>query len=170
MVGALQSRGARTIDVGCFQVDLSYHPHAFASLEEAFDPDANARAAARILTLGRFGGMGWAGAAAAYHSATPLIGMAYLQKVQSVWSYIRLHPKCPAPERAIPDANLLSPQALSVRVVTPLDPCLSQSGEPSSPSLAGATVQWLHQPPASLPRVITGETSPAGVGIETHSR
>ena len=35
----------KVIDVGCFQVDLFYHPYAFTSLEEAFDPDANARAA-----------------------------------------------------------------------------------------------------------------------------
>ena len=69
MVRALQLRGVRVIDVGCFQVDLFYHPYAFASLEEAFDPDANARAAARILSLGRLGSTGWDGAIAAYHSA-----------------------------------------------------------------------------------------------------
>ena len=50
MVRSLQLAGVRVIDVGCFQVDLYYHPDAFASLEEAFDPDTNARAAARILS------------------------------------------------------------------------------------------------------------------------
>ena len=30
--------GNRSIDVGCFQVNLYYHPDAFASLAEAFDP------------------------------------------------------------------------------------------------------------------------------------
>ena len=30
MVRSLQLRGVRVIDVGCFQVDLYYHPYAFA--------------------------------------------------------------------------------------------------------------------------------------------
>ena len=34
--------GVRSIDVGCMQVNLMFHPAAFASLEEAFDPRANA--------------------------------------------------------------------------------------------------------------------------------
>ncbi len=58
-VRTLQARGYHYIDVGCFQVDLFFHPHAFASLEQAFDPDANARAASRILMLARFGSTGW---------------------------------------------------------------------------------------------------------------
>ena len=47
------------IDVGCFQVDLYYHPLAFSSLEAAFDPEANAHAAARILTRSRSAGASW---------------------------------------------------------------------------------------------------------------
>ena len=79
-VRALQERGARYIDVGCFQVDLFYHPDAFTSLEQAFDPDANARAASRILLLGRFSATGWNQAIAAYHSASLLRGAWYLQR------------------------------------------------------------------------------------------
>ena len=30
--------GLRSIDVGCMQINLRYHPDAFASLEDAFDP------------------------------------------------------------------------------------------------------------------------------------
>ncbi|MCB4820821.1 transglycosylase SLT domain-containing protein [Roseicella sp. GB24] len=48
-VTALQARGLRSIDVGCLQVNLLHHPDAFASLEDAFDPLANARYAARFL-------------------------------------------------------------------------------------------------------------------------
>ena len=55
-VRSLQAAGLRTIDVGCFQVDLFYHPEAFATLDAAFDPETNSRAAARILTQSRFGG------------------------------------------------------------------------------------------------------------------
>jgi soluble lytic murein transglycosylase-like protein len=41
--------GVQSIDVGCFQINLRHHPNAFGSLEEAFDPDANARYAAHFL-------------------------------------------------------------------------------------------------------------------------
>ena len=41
-VRALQASGVRSIDVGCMQVNLMYHPNAFASLDEAFDAPANA--------------------------------------------------------------------------------------------------------------------------------
>ncbi len=40
-VRALQKRGVRSIDVGCVQVNLMYHPAAFASLDQAFDPVVN---------------------------------------------------------------------------------------------------------------------------------
>ncbi len=45
----LQAHGVRSIDVGCLQINLRHHPAAFASLEEAFEPLANARYAARFL-------------------------------------------------------------------------------------------------------------------------
>src|SRR5689334_4281957 len=47
---ALQARGVRSFDVGCMQVNMLHHPNAFASLEQAFDPQANAASAARFLT------------------------------------------------------------------------------------------------------------------------
>src|SRR5271163_3274407 len=48
-VRALQAEGARSIDVGCMQVSLLHHPDAFASLDQAFDPVANAEYAAGFL-------------------------------------------------------------------------------------------------------------------------
>ena len=42
--------GARSFDVGCFQINYRWHGHAFGSIEEMFDPLANARYAARFLT------------------------------------------------------------------------------------------------------------------------
>jgi hypothetical protein len=48
-VRGLQARGVRSIDVGCMQVNLLQHPDAFNSLEQAFDPMANADYAARFL-------------------------------------------------------------------------------------------------------------------------
>ncbi len=74
-----------SVDVGCFQISLLYHPDAFASLAQAFDPVANARYAARFLTelYARTGS--WAASVALYHSATPALGVPYAARVLAAW-------------------------------------------------------------------------------------
>lgn len=84
-VQAAQQAGVQSIDVGCMQVNLFYHPHAFASLEEAFDPAANVRYASRFLEALHAQTGEWAAAIAAYHSSTPELGAAYLQRVAARW-------------------------------------------------------------------------------------
>ena len=37
------------MDVGCMQVNLYHHAHAFSSLDNAFDPQSNVDYAARFL-------------------------------------------------------------------------------------------------------------------------
>ena len=76
-VKALQARGVQSIDVGCMQVNLMYHPDAFTSLEEAFDPRANALYAAKFLNTLYAGTKDWSRAIAGYHSETPALGDAY---------------------------------------------------------------------------------------------
>ena len=85
-VTALRARGVRSIDVGCMQVNLMHHASAFATLEEAFDPAANAAYAARFLVrlLGQTGS--WPAATAGYHSLTPDIGAEYARKVLAIWA------------------------------------------------------------------------------------
>ena len=85
-VQALQGRGVTSIDVGCMQVNLQYHPAAFRSLEEAFEPGPNAAYAARFVDslFGKFGD--WAAAAAAYHSQTPVLAAGYAKLIAAVWS------------------------------------------------------------------------------------
>jgi hypothetical protein len=77
--------GSRSIDVGCFQISLKYHPGAFASLQEAFDPAANAAYAARFLRelYDRHGS--WEAAVADYHSATSWFGEPYRDAVLAIW-------------------------------------------------------------------------------------
>ncbi len=83
-VQAAQARGVRSIDVGCAQINLLHHPNAFASLDIALDPQANANYAAQFLKV-LYGQTGdWSKAAAAYHSATPEIGAEYQRKVLAV--------------------------------------------------------------------------------------
>ena len=76
--------GQASIDVGCFQINLKYHPAAFANLEDAFDPLANARYAAVFLT-GLYRKLGqWTVAAQYYHSADPAQGEPYGRRVMAL--------------------------------------------------------------------------------------
>ena len=85
VAGLFQAHGIGSIDAGCFQVNLHYHPGAFASLAEAFEPHANADYAARYLRslFDRSGDWRWA--IAAYHSADPALGAAYRARVMRAW-------------------------------------------------------------------------------------
>jgi soluble lytic murein transglycosylase-like protein len=84
-VRALQARGVQSIDVGCMQVNLAHHPQAFASLDQAFDPAANAAYAARFLNDLYATTRDWTRATAFYHSQTPERGELYQKRVAAVW-------------------------------------------------------------------------------------
>jgi hypothetical protein len=86
----------QSIDVGCMQVNLMYHPHAFASLRDAFNPRSNAAYAARFLNVLFAGARDWAHAIAAYHSETPALGEAYRTLVMARWQDPDLRPARPA--------------------------------------------------------------------------
>lgn len=84
-VRAHQARGVRSIDVGCMQINLMHHPSAFPSLEQAFDPTANARYAARFLSELKARSGEWNQAAANYHSYTPERAAEYQRRVMAAW-------------------------------------------------------------------------------------
>lgn len=89
----LQAAGVRSIDVGCMQVNLVHHGQAFASLEEAFDPAANAAYAADFLSRLRADTGSWSAAAGRYHSATPRFGLPYRDKVVRTWNDLNHGPR-----------------------------------------------------------------------------
>lgn len=71
------ARGARSYDVGCFQINYRWHGEHFTSVEAMFDPLTNARYAARFLSE-LFSETGdWSAAAGAYHSRTPKFANRY---------------------------------------------------------------------------------------------
>jgi hypothetical protein len=91
-------RGARSFDVGCFQINYKWHGQEFASIEEMFDPAANALYAARLLKS-LFAELGtWKAAAGAYHSRTPEFATRYAARFE------RIHKDLSAPgEPDIPE-------------------------------------------------------------------
>ncbi len=84
-VRELQGRGVRIIDVGCMQINLHHHPNAFASLEQAFEPLANARYGAAFLTRLNETRRDWMVSASHYHSQTPHLAEAYRARVTAAW-------------------------------------------------------------------------------------
>jgi len=148
-VNAHRARGARSIDVGCMQVNLLHHGDAFSSLEEAFDPAANARYAATFLQrlLSQTGS--WPRATAGYHSLTPDVGAEYARKVLAVWARPGLG------EASGPVRSALAPTP-SIASLAPG----TTSTAPVPPSPGGMALQG-----SATARVIPLSSSPNGVTI-----
>ncbi|MFO0390011.1 MAG: transglycosylase SLT domain-containing protein [Alphaproteobacteria bacterium] len=83
-----RARGAKSIDVGCMQVNLVHHAGAFASLDKAFEPEHNVQYAASFLRNLYQDGKSWKKAAADYHSKTPSRGGKYVGNVYNSWYQI----------------------------------------------------------------------------------
>ena len=151
-VAGLQRQGVRSIDVGCFQVNLMHHPGAFASPAEGFDPARNADYAARFLASLYERTGDWPAAAARYHSATPGLADAYRARVLAAWS--RSHQ-----DAVQPGAPVLA-QAAAMRVPSASLVPVAHRGS-AAPVLAGGVRVFtpgesrMDQPlRAGLPRVI----------------
>lgn len=80
-VERLRAKGVTNIDVGCMQINLHYHPKAFDSLEQAFDPDRNVAYAIGFLRELRARWGSWTRAVGNYHSNTPTLSGRYRVKV-----------------------------------------------------------------------------------------
>lgn len=129
---ALRDTGARNIDVGCYQISLLHHPDAFVTLDEAFDPAANADYAARFLLSLRARYGDWPAAVAAYHSADPERGGPYRARVYAALG-----------NAADPSLAPLPDPSTGMRIWTP-----SVAG-------TGARIVLLSRSLASLPRIVT---------------
>lgn len=91
----LKAQGRTNIDVGCMQVNLGYHGHAFGSLEVALDPAANVAYGAGFLKRLRAETGSWALAIAYYHNRDPARGGAYQARVYRLWHDLRHGPAAP---------------------------------------------------------------------------
>ena len=79
------------------QVNLGYHGHEFASLEDALEPASNVAYAARFLKRLRDETRSWARATARYHSRDPDRGQAYRDKVFRLWDELLPRPGSSGP-------------------------------------------------------------------------
>jgi len=149
-VQQFQASGIKSLDVGCLQVNIMYHPEAFASLEQAFDPASNAAYAGRLLLALHQQTGSWPRAAAAYHSQTPGIGAAYAEKVLEAWA---------EPDRA-PAAGAAPPPAAPPRqAATATLAMAAPASVRALPSAAGFTQDFRLAPrPGAAAPVATGRS------------
>jgi len=84
-VKRLRRNGVRNIDVGCMQVNLHYHGHAFETVAQAIDPVHNVAYAAEFLRKLRRSTHTWMRAIGYYHSRTPAHYRDYQARVQEAW-------------------------------------------------------------------------------------
>jgi hypothetical protein len=84
-VRALRAGGRRSIDVGCMQVNLYYHPEAFEDLRAALDPARNIAYAADLLKRLEKEARSWPKAVAYYHSRKARFNDPYRRKEFRAW-------------------------------------------------------------------------------------
>lgn len=89
-VRRLLAEGVRSIDIGCMQVNLRFHPRAFTSLEEAFEPRSNIAYGAHFLKRLQLNSASWDTAIANYHSYSPHLNSRYAARVKKIWRQERL--------------------------------------------------------------------------------
>ena len=144
-VHELHAEGRSNIDVGCMQINLGYHGHAFASVAEALEPATNVAYAAQFLKQLRLETRSWARATARYHSRHPERGRAYREKVYRYWHEVQRGRVAErAPIRLVgtplaPDAMAVAPVP-GARLITPGRSAADRMPAPGAiPILRGGT-------------------------------
>lgn len=149
-----RARGVQSVDVGCFQVNLFYHPQAFATPEEAFDPLANAKYAASFLSRLHNQTGAWESAVAMYHSAVPERGQWYREQVLASWNNGGAATLAPSVHSllAAPRVTSTDPYVIMVSAVLHMPERTSgiRVWTPSASTHANAQAESLHAP---LPQV-----------------
>lgn len=84
-VNEFRAQGVKSIDVGCMQVNLMYHPEAFRNLEQAFEPKYNVGYAAKFLKDKYAQAGSWKEAVGLYHNGVTELNRGYIEQVYSAW-------------------------------------------------------------------------------------
>lgn len=80
------AQGKTSIDVGCMQISLKYHPDAFANLNQAFEPRYNIAYAAHFLNQKFTKNDSWETAIRHYHNVNTVHSDQYLARVYENWN------------------------------------------------------------------------------------
>jgi hypothetical protein len=158
---ALLASGMRSIDIGCMQVNLRYHPDAFASLEDGFDPMTNVAYGANFLMRLHKRTGSWPEAVADYHSQSEARGDRYFARVIRIWQNER--------ERVV--NRTIAALTPKIDVTDILKPAIGHADSiVPAPETAASTVASIAHRPAPkvldpLPGQNVRETASAAVGL-----
>ncbi|MEM1265431.1 MAG: lytic transglycosylase domain-containing protein [Pseudomonadota bacterium] len=144
------ARGARSYDVGCFQINYRWHGQAFSSIDAMFDPRENAHYAARFLRSLYAEKGSWSQSAGAYHSRTPKVATRYAARFDRILA--RLNggaPLAPPAEGAEYAHNMSAAEGLELpsRGTEPRRQDVRRPARPG-PLLAEVPPGWVPPPPA----------------------
>jgi len=101
----LVAQGKSNIDVGCFQLNIRWHAHAFPSVDAMFSPKSNALYAANFLN-DLFQQTGnWRAAVGRYHSSDEVRAERYVRRLETIFDTHLAHtaPAFDAPETTAPE-------------------------------------------------------------------
>jgi len=107
-------RGARSFDIGCFQINYMWHGAAFESIDDMFDPLQNARYAASFLLALKAELGGWSQAAGAYHSRTPIRARTYRRRFEHILASLPESSSSPRPGGDTGSGRMTQPLLRSV--------------------------------------------------------
>lgn len=124
--------GARSFDIGCFQINYRWHGKAFRSIDAMFDPDQNAAYAAQFLKRLYAEHGDWSAAAGAYHSRTPEHARRYVTRFQTVLAALSDAPEPVARQAVDPFRRTALP-------LIPLGPSPAGTHRPALGSLVPAS-------------------------------
>ena len=142
----LREKGVENIDVGCMQINLKYHPTAFESLTDAFDPAQNVAYAAEFLKRNYRETKSWGEAATRYHSRNVHKAFKYEDKLLDVWNRLTKYgnPADPSQIARIKDASKETVDRINkkVRQIKQKVQKTTESIRPGSKQAREMAAQW----------------------------
>lgn len=128
------ARGARSFDVGCFQINYRWHGNAFRSIDDMFDPKINALYAGQFLSRLYAETGNWSRAAGAYHSRTPKYATKYAARFDRILAGLSGRPP-PSHDGAEYAHNMEAASPLPLSETQHLAAAPNQAPDPPRPAL-----------------------------------
>lgn len=136
-VTQLIGRGQRNIDIGCFQINLHWHGAKFRTIDQMFDPQANADYAAQFLSALFRQTQDWRSAVGRYHSRNPDKSAPYLERLERLYEAHLVAPTSPETvQPSIPAVQTVLTPPRQFRLISARGPLLTHRS--AARSLIGA--------------------------------
>ncbi len=144
------AEGARSFDIGCFQINHRWHGEAFTSFNQMFDPLANATYAAKFMTSLYNERDSWSWAAGAYHSRTTALSDKYRARFDRIFATVADTPTEVELPIIVASNDTVQPPRISTWA--PLQPIDMASVPVRNGSLAGGVVAQSRPPLLAAPK------------------